>query len=273
MAAAGQGSDGGAEAPFDRISVGILTWRRPSTLRYALNSYRRAGLLGGWGEVLLFANGADPREVALAERHGLRLLSSPDNIGIGPAFARLAEAASRPNFLFLENDWPCIEPADVAQRRMACGVELLDSGAAQAVRFRHRRKYGHPLYSRARCEGRELAPENQAHILDAVHWRADPEAEFPQHIERRSIVGEDWFFASAAHAAYTNNPCLYRTEFARDQIAPRSMRPGVESEAALQAWWQEQDLTVAMGPGLFTHRDPGKEWRRAGRILMGLLRR
>lgn len=273
MPAAGRDCGKAGEDTLGRISVGILTWRRPSTLRYALRSYRRAGLLDAWGEVILFANGADPREVAVAERFGLRLLSSPDNIGIGPAFARLAEAAARPNFLFLENDWPCIEPADIALRRMACGVGLLDSGDARAVRYRHRRKYGHPLYSRARCEGRELDAENLAHILDAVHWRTDPDTQFPHQIERRTICGEDWFFAAASHAAYTNNPCLYRTEFARDQIARRSLRPGVESEAALQAWWQAQDLTVAMGPGLFTHRDPGKEWRRAGRILKGLLSR
>lgn len=259
-------------AMLAQVSVGILTWRRPSTLRYALKSYARAGLLKAVGEVVLFANASDPREIDLAGAFGLKVLKSQDNIGIGPAFAQLAQAAQGRYFLFLENDWPCIEPPDVAQRRLACGVALLESGEADAVRFRHRRKYGHPLYSRARCEGHELDSANLPHIFDAVHWADRPETAFADQITRRDFDGEPWFFARAAHAAYTNNPCLYRTEFARDTIGPRGAIPGLASEAHLQEWWQGQPLTVAMGEGLFTHRDPGKEWRRAGRIIRGWFR-
>jgi len=255
------------DATLARVSIGILTWHRPSTLRYALKSYRKAGLLDAVGEVILFANASDPREIALPRDFGLRLLSSPDNIGIGPAFAELANAASHPFFLFLENDWPCIEPAAITRQRLARGVALLENDTAQAVRFRHRAKYGHPLYSRARCEGHELTAENKTHILDSAHWRAAPDVDFPDHIFRQDIDGDPWFFASAAHAAFTNNPCLYRTNFARDQIAPRGMVPGLESESALQDWWRSQPLTVAMGAGLFTHRDPGKEWRRVLSIV------
>jgi hypothetical protein len=261
------------DAALAQISVGILTWKRPSTLRYALKSYAKAGLLEKWGEVILFANASDPREVAMAGEFGLKLLQSPDNIGIGPAFAALASAAICPNFLFLENDWPCIENATTAQRRLTQGVEMLKDGVVQTVRYRHRAKYGRPLYSRNRCEGHELTPANRPHILDAVHWRHSPEIDFPDHITRQQIGPEPWYVASAAHAAYTNNPSLYRTVFAQTQIAPRSAAPGVGSEAELQDWWQHQPLTVAMGEGVFAHRDPGKEWRRARSIISSWFRR
>ncbi len=217
--------------------------------------------------MLLFANAADPREIALAKRFGLRLLTSPDNIGIGPAFARLAEAAENPFFMFLENDWVCTEPQPVVERRLRHGMHLLREQQASAVRYRHRMKYGHPLYSRGRCEGHELAPRNLPHLLDAVFWIKHPEIAFPHNIEHRTLDAEDWYFASAAQAAYTNNPCLYRTEFARYEIAPRSNVPGIESEYLLQDWWRSQPLTVAQGEGLFKHHDPGKEWRRVVTIL------
>ncbi len=252
---------------LDRVSIGILTWRRPGTLRHALRSYRRTGLLSAVGEVTLFCNEADPREQQLARQFGLRALSSEGNIGIGPAFARLAEAASCPLFLFLENDWPCTEPFGPAQRRLATAAALAETGAADAVRLRHRRRYGHPLYSRAAGIGRETEPQNLPNLLDAAHWQTDPGAVFDGRIEPRHVAGETWFFAPSAHAAYTNNPSLYRTDFARDEIAPRGLQPGIASEAALQEWWRAAGLTVAMGEGLFTHRDPGKEWRRAGRML------
>jgi hypothetical protein len=258
---------------LSRVSVGILSWRRPSTLRHALRSYRRTGLLDAVGEVTLFCNEADPRELNLARDYRLRALTSDSNVGIGPAFARLAQVASRPLFLFLENDWPCTEPFGTAQQRLATAATLVETGAADAVRLRHRRRYGHPLYSRAALSGRETELRNLPHLLDAAHWHAAPEEIFAGRIARRQVAGEEWFFAPSDHAAYTNNPSLYRTDFARDVLAPRGLQPGLESEAALQDWWQGAGLTVAMGEGLFTHRDPGKEWRRAGRALRRLLGR
>ncbi len=118
-----------------------------------------------------------------------------------------------------------------------------------------------------------MEPANLPHILDAVHWTREPQADFPDQIDRHDIGGEPWFFADAAYAAYTNNPCLYRTDFARSEIGPRGEVPGLASEVHLQGWWQAQPLSIAIGEGLFTHRDPGKEWRRAGRIIRRWFRR
>jgi hypothetical protein len=256
-----------AQPRLNQLSLGILTWERPANLRRTLRSYQASGLIQSVGEVLLFVNGADPKEIALGQKFGLRLISSPDNIGIGPAYAKLAEAAANPYFMFLENDWVCIEPQSVVERRLRQGMQLVQDGQAQAVRYRHRVKYGHPLYSRARCEGHELEPANRPHLLDAVHWHENPEVAFSDDVTRRTIDGENWFFTSAAAAAYTNNPCLYCTDFAQTEIAPRSIVPGIASEALLQDWWRSQPYTIAQGEGLFKHHDPGKEWRRAGSIL------
>ncbi len=258
------------EAELRQISIGILTWRRPGTLRHALASYRRAGILDAVGEVILFANAADRREIALAERYGLRHAASARNLGIGAGFQSLARLATRDYFLFLENDWPCIEPTSRALDRLAQGVRLLAGSQADAVRYRHRHRYGHPLYSRKANEGHELDGDG-THLLDAIHWRQAPEVDFPGLITRRRIGGEDWFFADSAHASYTNNPSLYRTGLARDAIGPLGDVPGIGSEAVVQDWWRRQGLVVAQGEGLFMHRDPGKEWRRAGRMLARLV--
>ncbi len=249
------------------LSLGILTWMQPGNLKRVLGSYEAAGLLQAVGEVNLFANASDPREIALAHRFGLNLMTSPMNIGIGPAFARLAESSTRRFFLFLENDWLCIEPQLVVERRLQLGMQLLDEGQAGAVRFRHRSRYGHPLYSRKHCEGNELAPDNLRHLLDVIYWNEHPEAAFPNLIANKVLGGENWYFARSANAAYTNNPTLYLTEFVRSNIAPRSNAPGIASESLLQEWWRSQNLTVAQGEGLFKHHDPGKEWRRAAAIL------
>lgn len=258
---------------LEQITLGILTWKLPGNLLRTLRSYKSSGLIQSAGEVILFVNAADPREIALGKKFGLSVIHSADNIGIGPAFAQLAQAATKPYFMFLENDWVCIEPRPIVERRLGHGLGILQSHTADAVRFRHRVQYGHPLYSRKNCEGRELESANRPHLLDAVHWNKMPSMAFPDYIKHRQLDGEDWYLANSADASYTNNPCLYHTDFARDEIAPRGMIPGIGSEVQLQDWWQKRSLTVAQGEGLFKHHDPGKEWRRARSILRGIVKR
>ena len=48
------------------LSIGILTWRTPITLKETLASYRNCGLLDMVGEVLIFANECHPNEIGRA---------------------------------------------------------------------------------------------------------------------------------------------------------------------------------------------------------------
>src|SRR5262249_24338354 len=128
---------------------------------------------------------------------------------------------------------------------------LLRSGRADVVRLRHRIRYGEPLITRPFMGHETEAP---AFLLESAYWMADPAAGFPGLIAKERIAGEDWFFASARNARYTNNPSLYRTGFVRDVIVPRSDVDGTGIEKTIEDWWREQDeIRVCQGPGLFMH--------------------
>ena len=98
------------------LSIGILTWRTPVTLEETLISYRDSGLLDMVGEVIIFINECHQNDIRIAKEFGLKILSSDTNIGIGPALSRIVSESRNPYFMFLENDWLCVEDRSEERR-------------------------------------------------------------------------------------------------------------------------------------------------------------
>ena len=251
-------------ASLDQISVGILSWNNPGNLNRTLKALAKSGLLTSFGDVTVLSQESHPKEIRLARTFGIEIIETKENIGIGPGYARLVDAAKSSFFLFLENDFECIEPAPVALTRMQNALDCLTHHGADAVKLRHRHHAGHPDYSRKAFEGREL-PDGENYLLDSVCWRDDPALDFPEFVWRLDMPGEPMFFAKATNANFTNNPVLHRTDFVKRHLLPRLNIPGTGSEAAICDWWAQQEFTVARGTGLFKHNDPYKEWRRLKR--------
>lgn len=235
------------------VSIGILTWRTPVTLRATLKSYRESGLLDRVGEAIIFINECHPDDVLIAQEFGLKIITSDVNVGIGPALTQMAAKAQNPYFLFLENDWLCVEDKDTVFRRLQSGLELIKNENIDVVKYRHRVKFGLPLYSMRNYKNNEI-PEGLAYLLDAIHWTDEPEKAFSRYISKKKIGGEDWFFATSENANYTNNPCLYKKQFLEKNITSKAAGPGIALEADLEIWWKNQHFNVAQGEGLFEHR-------------------
>ena len=125
---------------LDDIAIGILTWRTPDTLSNTLKSYHDFGLLNVVGEALLFVNEVHPNDLKIAQSFNLTTIQNEENIGIGRAVTQLVESTSKPFFMFLENDWELIEPLATLVQRLETGLQLISSGEAVVVRYRHRKR-------------------------------------------------------------------------------------------------------------------------------------
>jgi len=234
------------------ISLGILAWRTPETLKRTLSSYSRSHLLNSVGEVTVFFNQVHEADLKIAESFGLRCIPSEENIGIGPALSKLVSSSTKNHFMFLEGDWLCVEEHEQVKQRLRIGLDLINRRNVDVVRYRHRIRYGWPLYSRA-TYWKKGARAISDHLLDTIHWVKKPEERFPQ-IKKKILGGENWYFASSKHANYTNNPCLYEREFLERELLPRAYGTGISLEVDLHDWWKSQEFSVAQGPGLFKHR-------------------
>jgi len=115
------------------------------------------------------------------------------------------------------------------------------------VRYRHRRDYGDPLYS-LQFKGQELL--HLTHLGECIFWRENPDLDFPGYIRKVMVGDQGSYRLSSRHSCYTNNPVLYRTEFAQKVLRPFCFE---DLEKPMQPWWQEQDFSVFHGNGLFRH--------------------
>jgi len=261
--------------PFD-LTIGILTWNAPCTLRNTLMSYDASGLLECAKKVIVFLQGNNPKEKRIVQEFGLNFIDSEDNIGIQAGIERLLSMAESEFFLFLENDWVCVESPQVTRFRIGSAIDLLRDGVAQCVLMRHKYFYGKPLHS-LQFKGREW--EKPQHFLSCVHWVTHPDKKFPDIFNSVRFGEDDYVVTDSRFANYTNNPCVYATDFFRrilalytdskfsieDGISQNSYAAakGVSStaialEGNIQSWWEEQRFAVAQGVGLFRHDRKGE---------------
>lgn len=231
------------------LTNAILSWHSTLTLVNTLESYKYYGLDQLASQKVIFFQEITTEDMEIARDFGYQFIGSTDNIGIGAAYKELVDFATSDLFLFLENDWELLRDP---MWTMNDSIGMLDANWVDVVKLRSRTFYGEPLWSR-QFAGVELTrPE---YLLDSIHWRDDHEMKSLQPMVmplQLSMSKEQWYVASARYANWTNNPTMFRTDWLRKNIVPRLSG---DIEKALQPWWgQQDDIKVAQGLGLFTHR-------------------
>lgn len=253
------------------ISVGMFSWKKPEILRQTLQSYRNNGLLKYPENFCIYFNEISEKDIAVAKDFGINYLGTTKNIGIKNALIELIKQARAPYFMFLENDWFLEENSLVTEKRLNDGIEILQNNLADVVRYRHAKEPGYPLTSAKFCKkGLHKMPSN--YLIDLVHLTSDPSVIFPDVIEKKSINNENYFFACAQNASFTNNPCLYKTQFFKELVErdyPFADNQSIKGYAKLKntevknvslevdiiPFWEKSAYKIAMGPGLFSHKD------------------
>lgn len=227
------------------MTLAVLSWGAHRTLINTLESYKTFGVKES--ENIIWFQEITNTDKQIADKYGFKYYGSKDNVGIAQAYKELVEKATEDTFLFLENDWVALESGD----RLNYGRELLYSGRADVVRFRHRRYPGAPLWT-LQYQGDEM--EKPSHLLDAVHWTTHPHFDFKGYIQEDFDTG--FYVASSKNANWTNNPTMFRTEWLLDNIVPRLGRRDIEVD--IQEWWEQQDFLVAQdNVGIFMHKRIG----------------
>lgn len=236
------------------MTIAVLSWGAHKTLISTLESYKKFNLDDD--DKIIFFQAMTDKDVEIAHTYGYKAIGEKENIGIGPALQRLVAEAQGKYFLFLENDWECLREA---RYQITAGRFMLDNNFADVVRYRDRETPGWPLWS-MQFKDREL--ERPEFILESLHWRENPDQDFPDKINtlRASIEFPDlpmrhlrFYTTDSRYANFTNNPSMYLTEFLRRSVVSRASGEGIRLEVDIQDWWQNQRFKVAQGEGLFTH--------------------
>ena len=235
------------------ISICILSWKSGKTLANTLFSYKKNGFLAMSDDITILFQEVSNSDKKLAEKFEVKYIGLQENIGIGKGIIQLFENAKYENVLFLEHDWELIENSETTFSHLKASFDMLEKGY-DVVRFRSRKKPGHPLYSLIH-KGNELTyfddwhQVTSPHLLESVHW-LDPAKEFPDKIQKEG----EFFITTSRWANWTNNPFLIKKDFYLQKLAPFA-GTSVQFEKNIAAWWVKQNFKIAQGEGLFTHND------------------
>jgi hypothetical protein len=235
------------------ISVGILSWNSGQTLVDTLTTYYENGLVNITDDITILFQEYNKTDIEIANHFGFNCICLTKNVGIGSAFLKLAENAKYDFFITLEHDWHLIENQTVTYDRLRSGLELLKNDY-DVVRYRHRNNPGYPHFSFKHI-GNELNYYDEwhectaPHLLDSIHW-LDPSEKFSDKIQKH----DDYFVTTSRWGNWTNNPCLYKTNFYKEIIRP-FIGEGIDLERKIAYWWPRQNFKIAHGEGLFKHID------------------
>lgn len=234
------------------LTLGILTYNAPNTLERTLKGYFDKKLNSYIKEFLLYINPSrfSEQNVELAKNFGIKYHLADQNKWIGPAFKWIAESTESETILFLEDDFFLIEEnEEKIFKILDTAVSFLKKEETDVVRLRSRRNAGNPLYS-SWFAGQEH--QCMTHLAECVHWRDNPDLDFPGYCQK---ISEDpvWYRFSSKNANFTNNPCIYRKEFYKTHIMPTYCLDNTDIETAATNWWSAQDFKVIAGDGLFCH--------------------
>ena len=231
----------------DTFCIACLSWRRPGILKQTLETYKANGFLKYANEKVVYFNQITNADRLVAQEYDFTIMGSNRNVGIGRAFRTMACNTKSKFILFLENDFSLVESEENTVKQLDVCKKLLNDNIS-VIRLRHKNRHGKPLYSKDAWKrtGKML----NTHLLNLVHCI---DKDFPPEIEEKELDKIRYWYTTAKHANYTNNPTMYDREWFNDKVGPFCQRNSIALEGDIQPWWGKQDFLVAQTEGLFCH--------------------
>lgn len=271
------------------ISVVVLFHAEYPTLNHTLETWEANGLLDVISEFLFFLNGMKSRDefdekmprLKHPRWHGLvRVIPSAENLPLGIAINEMVRLARHELVLLLEKDWALIEPPEETRLQLFTSAQLLQSGTAHLVRYRHRHRPGAPLHARIMHENREpqmLSAQSNLYCF-MHHWVSNLSVSYSEYFspcKGNFNLSETVWCAKARYCQWTNNPGLfYRKWFLEKLGGPfvenykasadkGNSQSGMLDFEFFMNWklevWNDRDYVVALPKGLFEHEEVGEQ--------------
>ena len=115
-----------AASPASLVSVGVLSFGALQTISRALKAHRESGLIDCAGEFFVHFNAITPDDKGVAEEADVRYTGTAQNFGIYGGFRAIAEHATSPYVLILENDVVPLPGAAVRDCLGSCVSDMME---------------------------------------------------------------------------------------------------------------------------------------------------
>lgn len=258
------------------LSILILCKDELKSLGASLDTWEKGGVLAAADEVIIYFQGRNQRKEKFVEKwtkSGLitKIIGNRNLYPIGPAISWLVGNASNPLVLFLEKDFQLIEDPKFVVPRLQEGRRMLQAGEADVVRYRSRWQAGEPNFAEGMFKGREhVILQRQPNLYCSVHyWLPDSILDQKPHTKYlwRCPKTPGYYCTKAKFCNWTNNPQMFFRDWFikryRDEINRiMNLKPPDNDLEFYMNWnyeaWNNADITVAFGEGLFSHVEIGE---------------
>ena len=273
-----------AASPASLVSVGVLSFGALQTISRALRAHRESGLIECAGEFFVHFNAITSQDKRVAEEAGVDYSGTADNRGIYGGFRAIAERASNPFVLILENDVVPLPGARVRDCLEACVSDMMGHGIKSfSLRSRREPGEGVPYAKYIKTFGlREpiapsLAPKKAAPFsrlrMFLEHGGIDKfraaslfcERE-PENVQKQAVrkLPSGNYLTDSRFRNWSNQAVLVERRYFFDVICrrvderpdPRLVNGHQDIERALnRRWWRRRrDPMGHAAEGVFTHR-------------------
>lgn len=286
---AGGAARAGRSGLAKNVSIGILSYRAHGTLLHSLATHKAVGLPDIAGEFFIYFNALCPGDERIAREAGVPYHGDATNTGIYGGFRRIAELASKPYVLILENDIisnPC--GIDAAGCLESCVADMIEHKIpAFSLRSRAEPGQGAPYRKYLKCfpvlepVSADIAPQPLPLLsrlrMYLEHGRIDKFCGSAIFAERRPEIAQPRAIRKLPSGNYvmdsrfrnwSNQAVLVERSFFLDVVCrrvethpcSRTVNGHQDIERSLNSWWWRR-LGVQLGHaavGTFTHARQGR---------------
>ena len=239
------------------ISLGLLSYNAPNTLKQTLQTYKDSGLLDISNDVFAVIQKSDKQdeEVKVCENYNIRFIKMPDNGKMASGFKAIYENAKNEIIVFLENDFVNYATKQESIDFFKNSINFIEHQNVDLIRARSRKNSGEPNNGRQLFS--HIPPNefvNHKYLADCAYWLDNPEVIYPEKIQKLTplIGNDDWYTSSSKSCNWTNNALVTSKQFFKEAVLPH-LSGSDNIEDSFTYIWAEQDYKCVFGPGLFTH--------------------
>lgn len=234
------------------LSIGILTYNSPITLKNTLESYKVGGLLDYTDDIicLIQPSNKSEQEIQLCKQYNIKYINEQTNTMMAGAIKTLVEQSSYEYFLFLESDFRLCKNKSITKKLLDFGINNLSNNEYDVIRLRNLKNPGHPIHWNLQKQQGINYNENSELYL-CTHYLQNPHEEYPQYIEKKH-TSPLLYKMKSKNCVYTNNPTITSKSFYVKNIFPY-VKYGSHLEPEIFNFWKNSDFNIGITSGLFTH--------------------
>jgi len=234
------------------ISIGILTFNSPITLKNNLESYKYSGILKFCDDIkcLIQPSLKTQEEIDICNQFNLKYIVEEKNTMMAGGIKKLVEQSKYEYFLFLESDFRSCKNENVTKKILEFSINSIKKYNLDVIRLRSLKKPGHPIHWNLQ-KRQGIAYNDNTELYLCTHYLREPHKAYPEYIKKIND-SPTLYKMSSKNCVYTNNPNITSKEFYINNILPFALN-GSHLEPEIFNFWKNNQFNIGITSGIFTH--------------------